>query len=210
MGEREAPAQVPLPAPLPRLSSGGAARKASVPVRSGGKAAEAAGRYPPLPEGVQGIKQGRAPFRNGPGQRDAWPPTGICSQGIGRRVFPAPVPTGRATINSETLRRLSAGSFEEPAGGKRAPHRPPALGSEKPLKRLRRCHHDIAVPRRLRTDCREPVLPDRSLYRRDIRPRPLRRDNADRQPRDGQGNRPGRLLRARRRRQGRRRGAQGF
>ena len=31
-----------------------------------------------------------------------------------------------------------------------------------------------------------------------------------RQPRDGQGNRPGRLLRARRRRQGRRRGAQGF
>ena len=52
--------------------------------------------------------------------------------------------------------------------------------------------------------------PTEAFYRRDIRPRPLRRDNADRQPSDRQGNRPGRLLRARRRRQGRRRGAQGF
>ncbi|GAA6412465.1 hypothetical protein K050079A111_03600 [Bilophila wadsworthia] len=35
----------------------GAARKASVPVRSGGKAAEAAGKIRPLPEGVQGCPQ---------------------------------------------------------------------------------------------------------------------------------------------------------
>ena len=48
MGEREAPAQVPLPAPLPSLGfrPAGAARKASVPVRSGEKAAEAAGKVP--------------------------------------------------------------------------------------------------------------------------------------------------------------------